>query len=342
MMDISIILPVYGVEKYISTCLDSIFSQDLSETKFEVICVDDCSPDRSIEIIQKYQQKHDNLVLVRHDVNKKAGGARNTGLRIAKGEYVWFVDPDDFVMENAIPLVLKCCSENDLDVLCFNYFVKQGNDGKIESVFAKSSQPEDGISFLIHTFGNNIVPNLGYPCRAVFRRKVIVDNGISFIENVLFGEETTYMAEVVINSRRVMCIPNPLYCYSQNEQSASSQLFKRMRGDLIYQSIIVAANEILNLQKKVRSESSTLADSILVGMPWFVNRLFIRMVRTESHERDRFYDELKIKGKQSGSGLYQIVQYMDGKNRFIVKRPRLGKLVLDAISRMYKIKKHYF
>lgn len=339
MIEISIVLPVYGVENYISTCLDSIFSQGLSETKYEVICVDDCSPDRSIEIIQNYQQKHDNLVLVRHDVNKKAGGARNTGLRIAKGKYVWFVDPDDYILENAFQLVLKYCGENDLDVLCFNYFVKQGDKGEIESVFLKSSQPEDGISFLIHAFGKIIVPNLGYPCRAVYKRKTVVDNGIIFVEDVLFGEETTYLAEVVIKSKRVMCIPDPLYCYNQNEQSASSQLFKMMRGDLIYQSIIVAGNEILGLQRKVRLQSVTLADNILVGLPWFLNRLFIRLVRTESHERDRFYDELKAKGEKLCVGLDQIVQFMDIKNRFIVKCPRLGKLTLNVISYIYRIKK---
>ena len=88
MIHISFILPVYGVEKYISECLDSIYSQDMPESDYEVICVDDCSPDRSNEIIRQYQQKHNNLILIEHKINKMSGGARNTGIRNAKGEYV--------------------------------------------------------------------------------------------------------------------------------------------------------------------------------------------------------------------------------------------------------------
>ena len=92
----SFILPFYGVERYIGKCLDSIYHQDIPEDQYEVICINDCSPDNSEQIVLQYAQEHTNLKLIKHDVNKKLGAARNTGLRAAQGNYVWFIDTDDF------------------------------------------------------------------------------------------------------------------------------------------------------------------------------------------------------------------------------------------------------
>ena len=81
-------------------CLDSIYATSINERAFEVICVNDCSPDSSCEVVLEYQKTHKNLVLIDHKENKKAGGARNTGLLAAKGEYVWFVDAFNHVKKD--------------------------------------------------------------------------------------------------------------------------------------------------------------------------------------------------------------------------------------------------
>jgi len=109
------------LEKYIAECLDSVYNQDIPETEYEVICVNDCSPDNSRAIVLEYQKKHSNLRLIEHETNKMLGGARNTGLRAAQGEYIWFVDSDDFVGENIISCLLKYSNDNKLDILNFNY-----------------------------------------------------------------------------------------------------------------------------------------------------------------------------------------------------------------------------
>lgn len=333
---ISYIVPVYNGEKYLSQCFDSIYGQGIDENEFEVICVDDCSSDNSMSILQSYQEKHSNLVLLRHEINRKAGGARNTGMRNATGDYLWFVDSDDCISDNAAKTIINECYTNQLDVLCFNFFIKAGDSEAVDYGFKISSQLDDGISFLINQFGNCIVQNLGYPWRAVYKRQLIVDNTIGFLENCLYGEETTFMAEAVIASRKVKCIPDALYCYRQTEQSASSQLSQQMRGDLIFQSIIVAGNMVLDLQHQVKSQSNVLSNNIVSGLPWFVNRLFLRMVRTSSIERGRFYGELKKMGKKE---LLPILQYMDYKNKFIIEAPHVGKMVLGIVSFLYKVKK---
>ena len=160
---LSYILPVYGAEFFIAKCLDSIYSQGIPESEFEVICVDDCSPDNSRGIIKAYQIKHPNLILVEHDINKKAGGARNTGLYKARGKYVWFIDPDDYIPEGAAITIINNCTANNLDVLCFNHLIKKNNIEQADCVFSENSQIENGISFLVNRFGKGIVFNLGYP-----------------------------------------------------------------------------------------------------------------------------------------------------------------------------------
>ena len=96
MIRLSIIIPFYNVEKYIAECLDSVYNQDISEEEYEVICVNDASPDNSRNIVLEYQKKHSNLTLVEHEVNKKLGAARNTGRKIARGKYIWNVDSGRF------------------------------------------------------------------------------------------------------------------------------------------------------------------------------------------------------------------------------------------------------
>ena len=95
MPKLSVIVPVYNVEKLLERCLDSILSQTLSD--IEVICVDDCSPDNSIGILHRYQQKDSRVKVYRHAENKRQGGARNTALEVATGEYIGFIDSDDYI-----------------------------------------------------------------------------------------------------------------------------------------------------------------------------------------------------------------------------------------------------
>ena len=187
-------------------CLNSIYMTSVDEGSFEVICVNDCSPDCSREVILEYQTRHKNLLLIDHTENKKAGGARNTGLLAAKGEYVWFVDADDTIAPSALKTILEVCETNDLDALCFNYALWY-HDRKIEEkVFDESMRIQKGVDFFLDVFGNGLIYNLGFAWRAVYRRKVLMDKVVRFPEHLLYGEDTTFMAEGVMHGERVMAL----------------------------------------------------------------------------------------------------------------------------------------
>ena len=123
---ISIIIPVYNVEKYLAECLDSCINQTLHD--IEIICINDCSPDNSQKILEEYAAKDSRIKIINHKVNTRQGGARNTGIENASGEYVWFVDSDDFIALNACQLLYDTAKQYDLDMLNFNLISFYDND----------------------------------------------------------------------------------------------------------------------------------------------------------------------------------------------------------------------
>ena len=90
MVFLSIVLPCYRVEKQINRCITSLYNQDISEFEYELIVVNDCSPDKTMEIVDGFKIQHKNIISINHEINKGLGAARNTGLKNAQGKYVWF------------------------------------------------------------------------------------------------------------------------------------------------------------------------------------------------------------------------------------------------------------
>lgn len=103
-MLVSIIIPVYNLETYICRCLDSCLNQILIDEEFEIICVDDGSNDRSLEILNEYQENY-SCIRVFKQIHEGASAARNKGIKVARGEYIWFVDGDDWIAENSLHIV---------------------------------------------------------------------------------------------------------------------------------------------------------------------------------------------------------------------------------------------
>ena len=115
---ISIIIPVYNVEDYLSQCLDSVLSQDFDD--FEVICVNDGSTDNSLIILEKYA-KLDSRIKIISQINGGLGSARNTGLKHANGEYVMFIDSDDYISEGSLKKIYYNAVSNNSDIVIFEF-----------------------------------------------------------------------------------------------------------------------------------------------------------------------------------------------------------------------------
>ena len=143
-MKLSAIVPVYNVEKFLPRCLDSLLRQGMEAGEYEVICVNDGSPDSSAAILAEYEAKHPDIFRVITQENQGLGGARNTGTAAARGEYVTYLDSDDYVIDNAYSYLLEHFCLDDPDVLCYNHH-NVYTDGNV--IPTLNAQPNGNVIF---------------------------------------------------------------------------------------------------------------------------------------------------------------------------------------------------
>lgn len=178
-MFLSIVIPVYNGEKDIIRCLSSIWGQRLPKNEYEVICVDDCSKDNTCLVVEREIIKHSNLRLLRNSVNKRAGGSRNYGVREAQGEYILFIDADDYFHDGGLKQAFNYQQAKKLDILMCD--------------FSRNTE-SDRNDRLIHNFTNReIVTGRDFlitnsfpwgPCKFFFKRELMISNHLYFEEFV--------------------------------------------------------------------------------------------------------------------------------------------------------------
>ena len=221
---ISIVLPVYNVEKYLEQCLDSVLNQDLKE--IEVICVNDGSSDNSGEILDRYQKK-DSRVIVINQENQGQGAARNSGMKIARGEYLFFVDPDDWIMENSLKRVYDFAKENNSTVVFFDSkfynepLNKFDNDRIQDYLTKKFNKNFDNIkSFSLKDCNNDFSAFCLAVWNRIFKTDFIKNNNISFPKTKL-SEDTTFSIETMFLCDCVHYFQEYVYCYRIRKGSTS-------------------------------------------------------------------------------------------------------------------------
>lgn len=243
MIRLSIIIPFYNVERYIAQCLDSVYHQDIPEEEYEVICVNDGSPDNSREIVTEYQKNHKNLVLIEHEHNKKLGAARNTGRSVARGKYIWNVDSDDYIADNCLKSILEQCESNKLDILMFN--LAEFTDKNIKTVdfpFALCDEVTNGLTSL-----NSNRHHIGRFCpvwRYVYSKEFLDRNSI-YSPEINMGEDVPYAFKSMILAKRVMLVNEVYYYYRINPASLTG--VKVLPPKVLYEKCFLAAKLVYDL-----------------------------------------------------------------------------------------------
>lgn len=216
-MKLSIIVPLYNSAKWLDKCLTSLVQQDIPDSKYEVICVNDGSPDNSEEIALSYAQKYKQIKVFSQE-NKGASGARNTGLRNAVGQYVTFVDPDDYVEPNGYGRLIRQMEDENLDMLRFNYQMVDEQYNVVEK--PRSAQLIDYSSEIME--GNRFLgQRLGFACfiwTFIYRTSLLKDNDIWFCEGDYY-DDTPWTPRVCRAASRVNSVDVVQYYYLQREGS---------------------------------------------------------------------------------------------------------------------------
>lgn len=252
-MKLSIIVPVYNVEKYLEECVESIFHQDLDENIFEVILVNDGSTDKSREICKKLVEDNKNVKLVNQE-NKGLSGARNTGIKKAIGEYLYFIDSDDYLVPGYLNRFLEICKEEDLDFLSFGNF----RNSQRFNPKAKATELDlvlsglDGITILADFNWNNSA------CMYLFKKDIL--NGLLF-EIDRLCEDGIFTTQLLQKVKKGNIYRNKVYCYFENEQSIVNTV-NIVRRDKLLNDMFFAAGFFDTIIKQLPKEHENYQKSL--------------------------------------------------------------------------------
>ena len=333
-MKLSIIVPIYNVEQYLSRCLESLFVQNIPLSDYEVICVNDCSPDSSRNIIFDFQKQYSNIILIEHTINKNLGAARNTGFYQAQGDYIWFVDSDDLIKPNCLATILSKCYEDNLDVLLMNYCRSNECDIIDEDVKVfNNSLVTTGIQFVKEVFGDSFVYHFGYVPRMIFSNKYLKNIDAKFPEGT-YWEDTAYMPRTILLANRISSIHDSYYIYRRNFMSVSQVTTRENRADLIYQFAFNAGGFLIELADELKSINEEMSQLMYNRSSWYINSFVYRILRADN-KQIRLFFELVSKNREF---VLTLKPFMTKFNRFLCENQKLGFILTSIISPLYKLK----
>lgn len=227
-MDLSIIVPIYNVEKYVRTCIESIYRQGLEEKKFEVILVNDGTKDHSMEMIADIISQHDNITVINQE-NQGLSVARNNGMAKAKGEYIFMIDSDDLLIDNSIGVLLEKALESKVEVMTADY-LQMGNK-EIESFLStplqnKTRSPQideaTGEDFLKEEYCRNVWRNL-------YRREFLQANNITFIPGIT-AQDVPFANECYLKAKKCLKAQWPFIIYRWGNPSQATMYFNTKKA----------------------------------------------------------------------------------------------------------------
>lgn len=278
-MLISVILPVYNVEKFLRKCLDSIVNQTYKD--LQIILVNDGSEDESGKVCDEYAGRDDRIHVI-HQKNQGLSKARNVGLSLAKGEYITFIDSDDYIELDTYSMVNRAIRENDFPDLIF--YREKSVDTKGKTVYIQGDTPSGEILRKDRKFAEKRIIGelINGVCDKVFRAEVI--NGLSFEVGKMYGEDFRFNLEMLKRVETVVYIDQIKYSYVMNAESITHKAFNPNSFDQVY-----FKDSVVEMVKKDFPEYLEISEKRA-----FLARL--RMCRPIYHEKlEKVYKEqLKI------------------------------------------------
>lgn len=228
-LTLSYIIPIYNGSSTIEHCLDSIYCSGINLSEFEIVVVDDCSSDDTVCIIERYAQSHPNLRIIKHDTNKRQGGAKNTGIKKALGKYIAFADQDDEVVSENLAEMLKIAKEEKSDIISFQWFECKNKEILRRGIKLSEKKYLTGVSFCESLF--DITCSLG-PWSYLYRLDFLKQLARPMVENILM-EDADWIAWHLIHAQTVLCVNIPIYKWIRNAESITSGVSYRHKADWV-------------------------------------------------------------------------------------------------------------
>ncbi|MCQ2378483.1 MAG: glycosyltransferase [Victivallaceae bacterium] len=257
---VSVIIPVYNVAPYLARCLDSLCSQSLSDLEF--ICIDDASPDNSLQILRQYAEKDPRVKVISMPQNGGAARARNAGLDAASGEYLSFVDPDDAVSPDFYAVLYRIAKKKNADIAKGLYKkILSENESK---TINNGEIRKKGVWYFTSQWQS-----------AIYRRKLLADHGIRFADEIIKAQDVVFLNRITMldPAPRIALTNDVHYCYYRRDDSLDSSVLSlpKLKSDLSAQQLIL---QNMNSSRLFARQPFAYAQLYGRKLSFFLNTIF--------------------------------------------------------------------
>lgn len=257
-MKVSILVPVYGVEKYIAQCAQTLFGQTYDD--IEYVFVDDCTPDNSVAVIQQvlaeYPHREQQVHIVRHDHNRGLGAARKTALEASTGDFVLNVDSDDYLSLDAVEKLVACQQQTNADIVSGSYS-SHFEDGTI--VFHREQHLDRIVSLKLMLIQHTLLPHIW---ARLIRKTVYTKHGIESIEGINMAEDMALTPRLIHAANKMAYVDDSVYFY--RDDSSASTFANHLSTKHV--SSYVKANETLWQYFSMNDKKLDFLFAIEIGM----------------------------------------------------------------------------
>lgn len=295
----SIIIPVYRVEAYLHSCLESIVKQ--TYTNFEVILVDDGSPDKCPEICDMFCSTEPRCKVI-HQKNKGLSGARNAGMNIARGKYIYFLDSDDTIEEKLLETLYGIFTKYNADIVGFNAEVVECGEKNIISTGKFSGELENGLEILKKRVPLSTVPLY------CFKKSFLEKTHLIFKEGILY-EDVLFTAQIFLENPKLYFLDEIFYLYNKREASITTSKVKIKNYNDIVNICDILLEDVKNKKICCKTSYRRLMLSYLMLSEEVYRMLDYKDKKTENNSRKMLMNKIQQEKKELGLINYLIAKF---------------------------------
>lgn len=336
MIKLSFIIPFYNGGKYIKECLDSLYQQNISQEIYEVLVVNDCSTaQQSLDILYAYQQQHSNMRVLQTERNIRVGGARNYGIRNAKGKYIWFVDQDDKIETNCLAGLLEQIEQNNLDYLSFDFidFDDNGNK-KPNQLITNDTDVMTGLKYAYNICNKKIWNNQWDTnvWHQIYNREFLLKHNIFFTEISYFDDMIVNLKSLMY-AKRMQTIAVPYYHYRYNEQSVLHSEVG-YSGRTVFDASISASVVLLNFSEEIKHVDEFFSNHFLDSVSYRANSFTKALLRISLSQQRNFYQQVyKYQDR-----VLLLTPYLSKKNKILLHNPWIAYILHPFVNIYRKLR----
>lgn len=295
-MKLSIVVPFYNAENHLERCLKSITNQNIHKCDYEIILINDGSTDKGNEIAEEFKKNHSNIV-VHNQKNKGLGATRNKGMQLAKGDYIYFIDADDYLAFNTLDILLQYLEKNNLEIIGFSTITTNELD-----LFSYKQQPLDDITVLT---GNDFLVKYKHSRLEawwyIMKRDFLLKTNLKFEEGK-FMEDAIFTLNIFLEANRVMFLPIAIHRYVKSPNSImnneSEKHLEKVIADSI--SLVFRFDTLINqISKKEIKNSDIIINHIKFKSATSIYFMFFKLIKSKIsiskiHKILRDFESIKI------------------------------------------------